>query len=323
MGTVAYMSPEQTQGEKVDFRTDIWSFGVVLYEMITGQLPFKGDYDQAVIYSILNEEPKPMSGLRTDLPQELELIVNTAIAKNSEKRYQSADVIKVDLKKSQQDIDTGKNQTIKSATAISAKQNNKRRTTTSASLKNKQFRLIVSVAVFLFLVISSFIVYQLLTKEIEVEDKTVAIMFFENQTGDKAFDQHSNNLIPLIYDKLFANHKNDLKLPSPSVKNQLKSMQESNSFDFKTAEKFLNDAKIKYRVTAIIQKSGDNLNYILETTKPGKHPLVWQETISRPDSATPEVFAKTLADWIEACVWVDGHEERIHKEFNYDIAIKN
>jgi len=74
-GTVAYMSPEQSKGEKVDHRTDIWSFGVVLYEMITGKLPFKGDYEQAVVYSILNEDPRPVTDLRTEMPVELERIV--------------------------------------------------------------------------------------------------------------------------------------------------------------------------------------------------------------------------------------------------------
>lgn len=57
MGTMAYMSPEQVPGERVDHRIDIWSLAVVLYEMLTGQLPFKGDYEQAVVYSIMNEEP--------------------------------------------------------------------------------------------------------------------------------------------------------------------------------------------------------------------------------------------------------------------------
>lgn len=98
MGTIAYMSPEQAQGEKVDRRTDIWSMGVVLYEMVTGQLPFKGDFEQAVVYSILNEEPEPITGLRTGVPMELERIINKSLAKNPDERYQHADDLLVDLR---------------------------------------------------------------------------------------------------------------------------------------------------------------------------------------------------------------------------------
>ena len=88
LGTAAYMSPEQTQGAESDHRTDIWAFGVVLYEMLTGQLPFRGEYEQAVIYSILNEDPTPISEFRDDVPEELSVIVTKALKKDAHARYQ-------------------------------------------------------------------------------------------------------------------------------------------------------------------------------------------------------------------------------------------
>jgi serine/threonine-protein kinase len=84
LGTTAYMSPEQARGAKVDHRTDIWAFGVVLYEMLTGQLPFRGEYEQAVVYSIMNEEPEYPS----DLPASLKTILERALAKDSAQRFQ-------------------------------------------------------------------------------------------------------------------------------------------------------------------------------------------------------------------------------------------
>jgi len=98
MGTIAYMSPEQARGEAVDHRTDIWSLGVVLYEMISGQLPFKGEYDQAVVYSILNEKPKPVTDLRSEIPMSIGQVVSKALEKNPDERYQQVEELLDDLK---------------------------------------------------------------------------------------------------------------------------------------------------------------------------------------------------------------------------------
>ena len=87
LGTVAYMSPEQTRGERVDFRTDIWALGVVLYEMVAGQQPFKGEYEQAVIYSIINEEPKSVASLRPDVPDAIAEIIHRALSKEPDDRF--------------------------------------------------------------------------------------------------------------------------------------------------------------------------------------------------------------------------------------------
>jgi tetratricopeptide (TPR) repeat protein/predicted Ser/Thr protein kinase len=87
LGTTAYMSPEQTRGEEVDHRTDIWSYGVVLYEMLTGELPFKGEYDQAVMYSIMNEEPPAPSSIGTEISPSLENILARCLEKDPGQRF--------------------------------------------------------------------------------------------------------------------------------------------------------------------------------------------------------------------------------------------
>ena len=98
LGTPAYMSPEQARGEEVDHRTDLWSLGVVLYEMVAGRRPFRGEHEQAVVYSLLNDDPKPLTEVRSDTPPELERIVDGLLAKDPAKRYPTIEGPLGDLK---------------------------------------------------------------------------------------------------------------------------------------------------------------------------------------------------------------------------------
>jgi serine/threonine protein kinase len=115
MGTVTYMSPEQTYGMDLDHRTDVWSLGVVIYETVTGQQPFKGHYDKAVMYSITNEEYEPITALRAGVPMELELLVNKALAKEADRRYQSTADMVVDLESLSEKLKSGKSTIVQAA----------------------------------------------------------------------------------------------------------------------------------------------------------------------------------------------------------------
>jgi serine/threonine protein kinase/TolB-like protein/Flp pilus assembly protein TadD len=105
MGTVSYMSPEQAHGKEVDTRTDIWSLGVVLYEMIAGRLPFEGETMTGVLASILRTEPPPLTHLGTHIPAELDRIVTKALRKDKEERYQVVKDLGLDLKSLKQRLE--------------------------------------------------------------------------------------------------------------------------------------------------------------------------------------------------------------------------
>jgi tetratricopeptide (TPR) repeat protein/predicted Ser/Thr protein kinase len=172
LGTVSYMSPEQAQAAEVDQRSDIFSFGVVLYEMITGHLPFGGDHEAAVIYSIVNETPEPLARYKSNVPEGLQRIVEKALIKDRQERYQHIDGVLADLRHEKR--------TMEYATAGRIPSDVK-----APRPKKTRLPVIIPVAMILLVIVLFFILKPFQVKiapqqEAVAEENSLAIMYFEN-----------------------------------------------------------------------------------------------------------------------------------------------
>ena len=176
VGTIGYMSPEQTRGDETDQRTDIWSLGVVMYELITGKRPFQGDYDQAVIYSILNEKAPPLSDFRNDIPSDIQIIIDKMLAKDVDQRYQSIEELITDLKK------VNRGQDMNAGPLVSKKKR------LNLSLRN--FRSIFWTLISVISILILIFLFRSPAFDGAFSDKPtgIAVIDFKNQTGESEFD---------------------------------------------------------------------------------------------------------------------------------------
>jgi eukaryotic-like serine/threonine-protein kinase len=257
LGTVAYMSPEQLSGEEVDYRTDIWSLGIVLYEMLNGELPFKGEYEQAVSYSILNDEPKTIKNIDPNI----EKIIGICLNKDAKDRYQNIDELNEDLSKLKNNFDI-----------VSEKYNFK--------VQNRYKSFIFPAALFIFLIFiitGYFIFYQpdifesTNTTQPEWEN-SIAVLPFVDMSPTKDQEYFCDGLSEEIINKL------------SSVKS-LKVIARTSSFQFK--DKLIDAIEIgkKLNVTNILEGSVRKSNNMVRitaqliNTEDGSH--LWSKTYDK------------------------------------------
>jgi eukaryotic-like serine/threonine-protein kinase len=183
LGTVAYMSPEQVRAKKLDARTDLFSFGSVLYEMVTGQLPFRGESTGVVFESILSRAPVPAVRLNPDVPPDLERIIAKCLEKDRNLRYQHASEIRTDLQRLKRDTETG------SVPAASSGSVSATRESGTHTAKINLWKIAVfSTVVVAALIACGLYYYRLHRTKPLTEKDTIVIADFANSTGDSVFN---------------------------------------------------------------------------------------------------------------------------------------
>jgi tetratricopeptide (TPR) repeat protein/predicted Ser/Thr protein kinase len=175
IGTIAYMSPEQVRGEELDARTDLFSFGVVLYEMVTGVLPFRGDTAGVIANAILQQAPTPPVRLNPDLPAKLEETIDKALEKNRKLRYQSAAEVRTDLQRLKRDSDSGR------ATVAAAE------AALKPARKSTRWAVAVTAILVIGLTVGRWLFFSRKAHALTDKD-TIVLADFTNRTEDPVFD---------------------------------------------------------------------------------------------------------------------------------------
>jgi len=257
MGTIAYMSPEQARGEEVDQRTDIWSLGVVLYETLCGQRPFKGDHEQTVLHSILNKKPEPITDLKADIPVSIEQVVSKALEKDPDKRYQQMDDLLDDLK---------------SISAGIVPEEIKVRLRKEKLRKRKRAILYSSATV----VIVALVVVALSLFTVQAEAiESIAVLPLENLTGDAELEYFVDGATDELIGQL------------AQISGLRRVISRTSVMKYKKTDKSLSEIAKELRVDAVVegsvQQAGDTvrIQVRLIDALPEEHNL-WAKTFERP-----------------------------------------
>jgi non-specific serine/threonine protein kinase len=266
LGTVYYMSPEQTRGEDVDQRSDIFSFGAVLYETVTGQLPFQGDHLAAVSYAILTDTPPPLRRFNNEVSDDLERIVFKALSKSPDERYQHVSDMLVDLRRLRNELQTGQSIQTPAVTPISPKPRRSR-----AAILG----VMAAVVVFGF----ATVYFLKPTTSPSLDRKSIAVLPFQNLSENKENEYFSDGITEDIIAQL-------------SKIGDLKVISRTSSMQYRDTNKSLRTIGDELGVATVLEGSvrryGNQVRIVAQLVDASTDDHLWAETY---DKEITELFA--------------------------------
>ena len=292
LGTAHYMSPEQARGQKVDARSDIWSLGVVLYEMVGGSPPFRGETPSDCIASILTTEPPPLSGVLPDVPLQLESILQKALRKNSDERYQTIKEMLADLRilKGRLEVESSLPQTKARAESVVSK------------IKRHRQGVLLTLAVALLAAAAVAYSFFVVAPAPLPNEKSIAVLPFENLSEEKSNAYFADGIQDEILTRL--SKIADLKVISRTSTQRYKNTSQKPS-------EIANQLGVANLLEGSVQKTNDQVRVNVQLIRAANDSHLWADTFDRKltdiFSVESEV-AKAIADQLRA--HLSGREEQ-------------